>query len=426
MNKKLLMGQAIILAAGESSRCWPLNQGHKSQIKTLGKPLIYWTIKGVSRKGIKDIVLVIGPNSSLREELALISKDLNIALSFIVQEKPLGTGDAIFRAKELISQPFFVFWPFEIIAGEIIGKIIEANNAKPSSLILTGVETSTPWDYGILKFENGKAVEIIEKPSLGKEPSNIKTLGIYFLHPVFFDYYKKLSKRHDKDFIDALNLYLKDKEAKVIFLEKDSSLKYPWDFLKILKIIFESGEFKHFISPSAQIGKNVSIKGKVYIGDNVVVGENTIISGFCFIGKNCKIGPNNVLRGPVNLENDVVTGAFTEIKNCLIQQGTHVHSGYFGDSIIGQNCRFGAGFTTANRRIDRANIKPVVKGKKIDTGLTYFGTAVGNNTCFGIHSGVMPGVLIGSNCIIGPGTLVFENIEDNTTFFTKFKGIKKQ
>jgi len=68
----------------------------------------------------------------------------------------------------------------------------------------------------------------------------------------------------------------------------------------------------------------------------------------------------------------------------------------------------------------------MVKGKKIDTGLTYFGMVVGDNTRFGIHSGTMPGALIGSNCTIGPGTLVFENIEDNTAFFTEFKGTKKQ
>ncbi len=60
--------QAVVIAAGESSRLWPLNKQHKSQIKISGQPLIYWTIKGLSEKGIKDIVLVVGPNSSLRED----------------------------------------------------------------------------------------------------------------------------------------------------------------------------------------------------------------------------------------------------------------------------------------------------------------------------------------------------------------------
>ena len=131
------------------------------------------------------------------------------------------------------------------------------------------------------------------------------------------------------------------------------------------------------------------------------------------------------MRGPVNLEKEVVTGAFFEIKNSLVQEGTHFHSGYIGNSIIGKDCRFGAGFITANKRVDRGNVKSLVKGEKIDTSINCLGVVVGNNTRFGIHCGTMPGILIGSDCMIGPGTLVFENIKDGKTFYTKFEGVKK-
>jgi bifunctional UDP-N-acetylglucosamine pyrophosphorylase/glucosamine-1-phosphate N-acetyltransferase len=419
--------QAIILAAGESSRFWPLNQGHKSQIKVLGKPLIYWTIKGLSEKGIKDIVLVISPNSSLKEDLSSISKDLNLKLSFVIQEKPLGTGNAIFQAKDLIKEPFFVFWPYKINSGEIAEKILEKYQKEKAQLILVGKKTATPWDYGVLKLEGEKVMEIVENPKPGEEPSDIKVIGTYFLQPDFFEYYQRIKSHHPEDFVDALNFYIKDRETRFIFYEKDApALKYPWELLELLKVVFDLDVFKNYISPKASIGKNVVIKGDVYIEDKVSIGDNVVIYGPCFIAGGSKIGANNVFRGPVNLEKDVVTAAFAEIKNCLIQEGTHFHSGYFGDSIIGKNCRFGAGFVTANRRIDRGNIKSVVKGEKIDTGLSYFGTVIGNDTRFGIQSGTMPGVFIGSNCVIGPGTLIFNNVEDDTTLFTEFKGVKKR
>ena len=419
--------QAIILAAGESSRFWPLNKQHKSQIRILGKPLIYWTIKGISESGIKDIVVVTSPKYSLKKELEKEELDTKININYIIQEKPLGTGNAIFQAKDLIKEPFFVFWPYKVTAKEIIKKILDKYTSEKSQAILAGVKTTTPWDYGILKYEEDRIIEIIENPLPGREPSDIKVLGTYFLHPDFFDYYQNIKKHHQEDFIDALNLYIKNKKASFVLLEKEPpSLKYPWELLGILKIMSNSGEFKHFISPKARIGKNVVINGNIYIGENVTIGENTVIYGPCFIGKNSKIGANNVFRGPVNLENDVVTGAFTEIKNCLIQEETHFHSGYFGDSIIGKRCRFGAGFVTANRRIDRANIKSKVKEKKIDTGLTYFGTVVGDGSRFGIQSGTMPGIFVGSESLIGPGTLVFENIEDKTTLFTEFKFRKRK
>lgn len=401
--------QTVLIAAGESSRFWPLNNKHKSQIKIFGKPLLYWTIKSIAKIGIKDIVLVVRPNFLLKEELLTAVQELGVKLSFTIQEKPLGTGNAIFLAKEYIKEPFFVFWPYKIIAGEIAQDILNLVGKTQAEVVLTGSPTSTPWDFGILKMENDKVVEIVEKPEKGKEPSNIKILGAYFLQPDFFEYYQRIKNHHPEDFVDALNLYIKDKRISFLLLEKDvPELKYPWQPLEILRIMFKKSDFQSYISPSAVIGKNTVIEGNVYIGDN------------------CQIGPNNVLRGPLNLEKNVKTGAFCEIKNSIVGEGTHFHSGYIGDSIIGENCRFGAGFITANRRIDRRNIMATVKGKKMDTGLTYLGAIIGNNSRFGIHAGTMPGVLIGSNCVVGPGTLVFENLENNSKIFTEFKSVKKK
>ena len=416
--------QAIIIAAGQSSRFWPLNQKHKSQIKIFGKPLVYWTIKSIAEKGIKDIVLVTSPNSLLKDELVSIIEDLGVKLSFAIQEKPIGTGNAVYLAREYIREPFFVFWPYKISAGQIAENILSLVGRTKTEVVLTGAPTDTPWDFGILKMKGDKIVEIVENPEKGREPSNIKVLGAYFLQPDFFGYYQKIKNHHPEDFVDALNLYIRDKTTNLLLLGKDIPvLKYPWELLEILRI--KSKDFTNYISPMAKIEKNVVMSGNVFIDDNVIIGGNTVIQGPCSIGKNCKIGANNVLRGPVNLEKNVLTGSFAELKNCVIQEGTHLHSGYFGDSIIGENCRFGAGFITANRRIDRQNIASVVKGKRMDTGLTYLGVITGDNVRFGIHSGTMPGVLIGSDCIIGPGTLVFENLENNSKLFTEFNYKKK-
>ncbi|MDO8470621.1 MAG: glucose-1-phosphate thymidylyltransferase, partial [bacterium] len=151
----------------------------------------------------------------------------------------------------------------------------------------------------------------------------------------------------------------------------------------------------------------------------------TTISGPCFIGDNCEIGPSNVLRGPLSIEQGVKTGAFCEIKHSIVQEGTHFHSGYVGDSIIGRNCRFGAGFATANRRLDRNTIEAQVKDKKVDTKLSSLGVVVGDGTHFGIHTGTMPGVFVGSECRVYPGTLVFENIADGMTLSAKVQTTTK-
>ncbi|MFH1714165.1 MAG: sugar phosphate nucleotidyltransferase [Candidatus Nealsonbacteria bacterium] len=418
--------QAIIIAAGESSRFWPLNRKHKCQTRVLGKSLIYWTIREFSEKGIKEIIVASAPDSNLEKELSVDAVNLGVIISFIAIEKPLGTGDAIFRAKDLIKGPFFVAWPYKINIGGVIDAVLEKQKPK-SQPVLICQPTENPEDFGILRFEEEKVVEIQENPSLNEASSDVKVSGIYFLEPDFFDHYQSLSEHHPEDFVDALNVYLKIREVIFIVWEKPlSSLKYPWELLGLSREMLFSGKLENSISPKAQIGENVVIEGIISIGDNTIIGDNTVIKGPCFIGEGCKIGASNVIRGPVNLEDDIITGAFFEIKNSVIQKGSHFHSGYVGDSVIGKNCRFGAGFITANRRIDRANVKSVVKGKKTDTGLDCLGVMTGDESRFGIHSGTMPGVLIGRNCTVGPGTFVFENLENNTSFFSEFKGIKKK
>jgi len=102
--------QAVIIAAGESSRFWPLSNGrHKCQIKVCGRSLIYWTIKSIVDQGIRDIVIVTRPDAVLREELSPAAAELGVKLSFVSQEKPLGTGQAVSLAEKYIKEPFFVF-----------------------------------------------------------------------------------------------------------------------------------------------------------------------------------------------------------------------------------------------------------------------------------------------------------------------------
>ena len=123
-------------------------------------------------------------------------------------------------------------------------------------------------------------------------------------------------------------------------------------------------------------------------------------------------------------------GAMAEVTRSIFQADCHTHSGYFGDSIFGKGCKIGAGTVTANIRIDRGEVNTKLKIKntklKINTGLKKLGAIVGENTKIGINVSLMPGVLIGSDCVIGPGTLVFENVKDNTIVYSKVQNIVKK
>lgn len=406
--------QAVIIAAGESSRFWPLNIAHKSASSLLGKPLAYWTIKGFVENGIKDIVVVCSKGSLLPEILQQ-ENDLGISLRFAFQEEPIGTGNALWQAKDFVKEEFFVSWPNKVISKDWAKKMLQQKKQDKVVAVLAGAKTATPWDYGVARMEGERIKEIIENPERGKEPSDIKVTGFYLFEPDFFSYYEKLPQHHEADLIEAINMYLKAKSGSLVVFEKEvPALKYSWELFVMQDILFASEYFKPGIHSKAVIEKNVVINEDVAIGENTVIKANTVIEGPCFIGENCEIGYNNVIRGPVNIERNVKTGSFCEIKHSVIQEGTHVHSGYVGDSLIGKNCRIGSGFVSANRRFDRQNIFVMVKGKKVDSGLTSLGTAIGDNTHFGIQSGTMPGTLVGSDCVISPGVILFQNVPNGS------------
>jgi UDP-N-acetylglucosamine diphosphorylase / glucose-1-phosphate thymidylyltransferase / UDP-N-acetylgalactosamine diphosphorylase / glucosamine-1-phosphate N-acetyltransferase / galactosamine-1-phosphate N-acetyltransferase len=160
------------------------------------------------------------------------------------------------------------------------------------------------------------------------------------------------------------------------------------------------------ISPAARVHPSVVIAGPVVISPEACIEEFVVIHGPCFIGPRvhvgsfCKLRPGTFLEADVRLENHV------EVKHSLISQSTHIHTGYIGDSYIGRNCRIGAGFVTANRRLDRRNILIYIDGQKIDTHTSYFGCLMGDRVKVGVHCGTNPGAFIPDDTVIKPMTMV--------------------
>ena len=298
--------QTVILAAGESSRFWPLNQTHKSLLKIMGRPLIWYTLEGLRKSGVKEAIIVQGPKREIEKELKSShceSGSRNLVIKYVVQKKSKGMGNAIFRAENLINEPFLVLDPYHFEAGEVIKEMIEKSKKTKAGLILMGKETDKPWNYGILKLDNDRAMNLIEKPEKGMEPSSIRVIGIYLLPLDFFGYYKRV-KENMYALEDALALYMKEKDTRVVITKKETpSLKHPWDLLKVTKSLMDKS-LKPKIEKSAKIAKNVVIKEPVYIGKNVKIFENAVIKGPCYIGNNCVIGNNVVVREYTNLEDN--------------------------------------------------------------------------------------------------------------------------
>ncbi len=97
-------------------------------------------------------------------------------------------------------------------------------------------------------------------------------------------------------------------------------------------------EMLHYLNELQRLHPNFR-----FYGENVKIDEFVILEGFLIIADNVKILPFTHIRGPSII--NTYAKVKGEIKRSYIgkhTKSTHM-STYIGDSIIGNNCNFGAG-----------------------------------------------------------------------------------
>jgi UDP-N-acetylglucosamine diphosphorylase / glucose-1-phosphate thymidylyltransferase / UDP-N-acetylgalactosamine diphosphorylase / glucosamine-1-phosphate N-acetyltransferase / galactosamine-1-phosphate N-acetyltransferase len=412
--------QALLLAAGQSSRMYPFASGsHKSMVKIFGKPLLQHTLEKLKSKNITDIVIVVGKDNNIESYFGDGSK-FGVSITYVLQEKPEGAGNAVLLAKEYLHGDFFLLNSYHVEIDKFVEPLLSTKTNGTEGVLLVKQKTDT-WNYGVISVDEDRVKAITEKPREGNEASKFCIVGIYLLSLLFISKLENTPAEHYQ-LETALDSFAKDNVIRFWETKEDTVvLKYPWDLLT-LKNYMLSG-LKKDIAENAEIASSAEIIGEVYVGENVKIMEKAVIKGPCFIGKNVYVGNNAILRDGTVVEENSVVGANMEVKNTLIMEDSKTHSGFIGDSIVGNNCRIGAGFCTANVRLDRATVKSTIKNEKVDTGVKSLGVMVGDGTRIGIKSSTMPGIIIGRNVFVGSETTVMNNVGDDAKYYTKFQEV---
>ena len=417
--------KAVILAAGQSSRFKPLSDNqHKGLKEVLGQPIIEHTIEELRNAGIDEVIVVQSPNQEIEDSI-------DSADHYVIQEEPKGMGNALRQAEHLLDGNFMVLTPYRANAAQFFQPMIEKAEKEDSEIVFVSTPTEEPEKYGILEMnDEGKAEDMVEKPEPDEAPSNQKVVGMYLLDESFFNYLDEV-ETWEYQYEDALSLQMQEKPASVLKIkEETNSIKYPWDLFSVVEELME--ERNQNISDEADIADSATIKGDVIIEDGAKIYENAVIKGPAYIGENVTVGNNTLVRDHVALEKNVSIGANTEVKNSVFQPNSSLHSEYFGDAIVGHNTKIGAGTITANRKFRENNERPKIESDLIgkdyekNTGRRFMGAVIGDNVEIGINVSIMPGVQIGSDAKVGPGTILRENVENGETVYADQEQVRKK
>lgn len=397
--------KCVILAAGEGKRMHPLTYTRpKVMLPIANKPILEWNLLKAIDAGIKDFVFVVGYKSEMVRNYFGNGEKWKIKIQYINQGEAQGTAHAIGMVEKFVDD-FIVLCGDTIFGKNDIKNIIEKKN----SIGLFKVDN--PDSYGIVETSKNKVVKIYEKM---QDPfTDVINAGIYHFNKKIFEYIKKTNKspRGEYEITDSINMMIKTKQMNAVILKEWRDVVYPWDLFdaneEILKKINKKIE--------GNVEKNTTINGKVIIGKNTIVMANSYIEGPVIIGDNCRIGPNCFIRPYTSIGNECRVGNACEVKNTIIMNNSGTpHQNYVGDSIIGENCNFGAGSKVANLRFDKKPISVILNGNKLDSKRKKLGVIMGDNVQVGINSMINVGAIIGDNCFIGPGAVVKGEMKSNS------------
>jgi bifunctional UDP-N-acetylglucosamine pyrophosphorylase/glucosamine-1-phosphate N-acetyltransferase len=436
----------LIMAAGLGTRM------KSSRAKVLhlldGRPLINHVCEAALTLSPEKIIVVVGHQADDVKRAVLDDFDLPI-FEFPVQERQLGTGDAVNAARGVLTgrktRIVVLSGDVPLLSAETLSALVKTHDEfSETGAVCTvlSVKLEDPTGYGRVLRDGGGAFErIVEQKDATEDQRLIDEInsGIYC-----FDSEKLLSAlervgnanaQGEYYLTDVPGILQADGEAVAIFeCHLESEVEGVNDRVQLARmegmirrntissLMLESGVSfvdpgSAFISSRASIGRdtvicqNVTVEGAAeigercilrpgtrivdaVIGDDVEVKDNSLITG-SRVGSKCTVGPMAHLRGAAVMDDGSKVGNFVELKKTRLGRGSKAsHLTYLGDATIGEKTNIGAGTITCNY-----------------DGKDKHETHIGNNVKIGSDTMLVAPIKVGDGASTGAGSVVTKDIE---------------
>ena len=183
--------KAIVLAAGKGTRMGALTADlPKPMLPVEGRPMLEHILDRLAEAGIRRVLLVVGyRRETIIEHFAGYEA---LALEYVVQETPNGTGSAVALGREFAGSDRVLVTFGDIICEPEDYKGLMNTCDTECVAVIGAKHVDDPWQ-GAAIYENGGVLErIVEKPPKGTSTTNWNSAGLYIFAPVLFAYLDRL------------------------------------------------------------------------------------------------------------------------------------------------------------------------------------------------------------------------------------------
>ncbi len=436
----------IILAAGTGSRM--RSQTPKVLHKVAGLCLLEYALLVPKSLKISDVRVVLNSRISAMPEIEQLSSKYDFCV--IIQEKQLGTGDAVRSAIEHSTPKKFILVMYAdapFLKGETVLKLL--SNLSRYAVSLLTFNAKDPSGYGriiarskqntelslshMFELQNADYTQvtememdienIVEDCDATERQKQIKLCNggtIAFTREIALDFIKNnkpsaIGEYYMTNIVsftssnggNAKGLLVDEAEVlgindKIQLAHAEALMQNTLREFWMMQGVTMIDPASVFLSYDTIFGSDVTIHPNVYIGQNVSIGSNVTIFSFSHIegakvDNECFIGPFSRIRPTTRLHTGAKVGNFVEVKNSEIGSITKVmHLAYIGDTLIEDNVNIGAGVVFCNYN-----------------GKTKSKCRVGSESFIGSNTSIVAPRDIGKNTTIGAGSVITSDVPDN-------------
>ncbi|MBI2031342.1 MAG: NTP transferase domain-containing protein [Candidatus Levybacteria bacterium] len=206
--------KGVILAGGLATRLRPLTQvTNKHLLPIYNKPMIYYPLEAMQRAGIKEVLIITGPDHAGAFLNLLKSGDqFELRLSYEIQQEAGGISQGIALSESFADREKLLVILGDNIFTYNLKQTAKEFEEKRNGAMVFAIEMPTESkQYGVIELDkNNKVLSIEEKPENPK--SNLAQTGIYMYDNRVFGFIRKLkpSRRGELEVTDLNNFYVKE------------------------------------------------------------------------------------------------------------------------------------------------------------------------------------------------------------------------
>lgn len=179
--------QAVIISGGLGTRLKPLTDTvPKGLVDVQDRPLLEHVLELLKEAGVDDVILSIGYLGGKIKEHFQDGQEFGVRIRYVEEDKPLGTGGWLHKARGMLSGDFFVVNGDNLFALDL-KRMLAFHQDRGATATIGLTRVGDPSSFGIAAMDGDRIARFVEKPSKEEAPSDLANGGYYIFNEAVFD-----------------------------------------------------------------------------------------------------------------------------------------------------------------------------------------------------------------------------------------------